>query len=672
MTMRTPIAGSRRATSFPFNGIVAAGLVLFGSVHWLQAQAPFFLQQPASTNVSPGGTAVFSVAATGAPPVRLQWKVNGVNLPNETNNTLAITNALPQRMGAYQVTAHNAAGAVDSLVAVLTVNGVPALPTTDDFAQRGSLGSNSSGVGVATNLSAGLEMGEPVHGKPGGASLWLKWQPDQSGIATFRTTGSSLDTLLAVYTGNVLNALQRVAADDDRGGFLTSEVRFNVQGGTEYQIALDGYYAARGRFVLSWDLEATSDRLPVILSQPPDRTTGPGGSVMMEVVATNLSGMPLSYQWHRNDVPLTNETDSVLLLTNVTPAAVGLYTVSVTATSPLTNRTVLSRAASLQINVTGGGFDPNAFAQPKFREAGDPTQGPFLVGRGGGREDPGKNAAPAGGFTGTQIFSTYGSVKEPGEPNHCGVLGGYSVWFTYAPPTNGFLTVDTIGSSFNTILAAYTWNGVDFSALNPLNCANVPGAGGESITVGATNGTTCYIVVDGVSNAFGTVHLNYSLVSPPVILTNPVSRTVQEGSNVTLTAAASGVPTPLLRWRFNSNVLAGATNTSLTRTNFQPAAEGAYDLVATNAAGAATSSVARLYLLNANCPAKFMDSSNTASGAFTSLLLAGFGSNYIIQASTNLSNWVALRTNVFTNGLLQFTDTNAAAFSNRYYRLVAP
>ena len=41
------------------------------------------------------------------------------------------------------------------------------------------------------------------------------------------------------------------------------------------------------------------------------------------------------------------------------------------------------------------------------------------------------------------------------------------------------------------------------------------------------------------------------------------------------------------------------------------------------------------------------------------------GSQYVVQASTNLVNWVCLETNTapFT-----FTDTNAASFDQRYYR----
>ena len=39
--------------------------------------------------------------------------------------------------------------------------------------------------------------------------------------------------------------------------------------------------------------------------------------------------------------------------------------------------------------------------------------------------------------------------------------------------------------------------------------------------------------------------------------------------------------------------------------------------------------------------------------------------NYVIEASTNLFNWVSLVTNASP---FQFTDTNRAGFRQRYYR----
>ena len=77
--------------------------------------------------------------------------------------------------------------------------------------------------------------------------MWLTWVAPANGIVTFRTTGSSFDTLLAVYTGNTLGTLQAVASDDDSGGFFTSAVSFNAAADTPYQIAVDGLGGARGQ-----------------------------------------------------------------------------------------------------------------------------------------------------------------------------------------------------------------------------------------------------------------------------------------------------------------------------------------------------------------------------------------------------------------------------------------
>ena len=59
-------------------------------------------------------------------------------------------------------------------------------------------------------------------------------------------------------------------------------------------------------------------------------------------------------------------------------------------------------------------------------------------------------------------------------------------------------------------------------------------------------------------------------------------------------------------------------------------------------------------------------------GQFQFLLTGSTGSNYIVQASTNLSDsfWVSLRTNAapFT-----FVESNVVALPQRYYRgMVAP
>ena len=88
----------------------------------------------------------------------------------------------------------------------------------DNFADRVTL-AGANGAVAGSSLFATKEPGEPNHGgKPGGRSVWFTWQAPNDGIASFRTNGSSFDTLLGVYTGTNVSELTTIAGDDDGGG----------------------------------------------------------------------------------------------------------------------------------------------------------------------------------------------------------------------------------------------------------------------------------------------------------------------------------------------------------------------------------------------------------------------------------------------------------------------
>ncbi len=106
--------------------------------------------------------------------------------------------------------------------------------------------------------------------------------------------------------------------------------------------------------------------------------------------------------------------------------------------------------------------------------------------------------------------------------------------------------------------------------------------------------------------------------SAPSITTQPASQTVTAGSSVTFTATATGTPSPSYQWRWNGTNIAGATGTSLTLSNVQPAQAGNYTVLVTNAFGSITSSNALLTVcsltngLTAYYP--FNHNANDASG----------------------------------------------------------
>jgi hypothetical protein len=56
---------------------------------------------------------------------------------------------------------------------------------------------------------------------------------------------------------------------------------------------------------------------------------------------------------------------------------------------------------------------------------------------------------------------------------------------------------------------------------------------------------------------------------------------------------------------------------------------------------------------------------------FQFVVLGQNNRSYVVQASSNLVNWVSLNTNVAFTGEFEFLDTNAPAFPRRYYRAFA-
>src|SRR5579864_1831546 len=98
----------------------------------------------------------------------------------------------------------------------LAAGSVLAQPANDNFANAISLGSATWGSVSNDNTGATAEPNEPPHaGFTATNSIWYTWTAPQSGDVELDTIGSSVDTVLAVYTGTSLANLNQVAANDD-------------------------------------------------------------------------------------------------------------------------------------------------------------------------------------------------------------------------------------------------------------------------------------------------------------------------------------------------------------------------------------------------------------------------------------------------------------------------
>lgn len=156
---------------------------------------------------------------------------------------------------------------------------------------------------------------------------------------------------------------------------------------------------------------------------------------------------------------------------------------------------------------------------------------------------PGNDAfASATALSGSSLSTTgwnYNATAQTGEPQHAGVAGGSSVWWTWTAPSTGVLTLDTSGSDFDTLLAVYTGSSV--SALTSVGANDNASSGvtTSAVSVAVTAGQTYSIAVDGKSGAQGAIALSLSLGAPSADLSvtlTPSTTTPTAGSTVTLTA----------------------------------------------------------------------------------------------------------------------------------------
>jgi subtilisin family serine protease len=118
-------------------------------------------------------------------------------------------------------------------------------------------------------------------------------------------------------------------------------------------------------------------------------------------------------------------------------------------------------------------------------------------------------AVPLIGQSGSVYADNIDATQETGEPAHAGNSGGRSVWWTWTPPLTGPVTLATLGSDFDTLLAVYTGGSPASASLTAENNDAPPGST-SAVSFTATAGTTYRVAVDGVAAAWGTITLTWS------------------------------------------------------------------------------------------------------------------------------------------------------------------
>ena len=112
-------------------------------------------------------------------------------------------------------------------------------------------------------------------------------------------------------------------------------------------------------------------------------------------------------------------------------------------------------------------------------------------------------------MTGSTYIMSTTTATSTGDPvPGCGYNPGKGVWFTYAPPASGTVTISTCGSDFDTVLAVYSGA---CGSLTQVACDDDSGPAcsgtAASVSFTATLGATYYILAAGYNGVSGNLHI---------------------------------------------------------------------------------------------------------------------------------------------------------------------
>ncbi|HOC55404.1 MAG TPA: immunoglobulin domain-containing protein [Verrucomicrobiota bacterium] len=415
----------------------------------------------------------------------------------------------------------------------------------------GAIGSNGGTSGTIEFVGVSGKTGTtpiPTRTVVAGAWTTLKFNLPQEPVAGFTGNG-----ILESTTGKaVLEALALVPA----GGMGV------------YNVYLDNFVQVQNA-ALSWSLEAGAPAGAAI-----DASTG-------EFTWTPVAGQgPATYnitvRVTDSGTPTTSATTTFAVTVSAPPVitaqpqsqAVGAgsnvtFSVTATGTAPL----------SYQWRKNGGTISGATASSYTLANAQPSDAGSYSV----------VVANAVGTVTSSNAVLTVSAVENPpsitAQPQSLTRIQGASATFS----------VTATGTA--PLYYQWYWNG---SALAGATQSSYTDASVQPADAGS------YVVV--VTNHVGSATSDAAILTvlvPPAIVTQPQSRAVIEGTNVTFTVSASGTAPLSFQWRKGGTPISGATGTSYSLSNVQASDAGTYTVVVTNAAGSATSANA---VLTVNVP----------------------------------------------------------------------
>ena len=437
-------------------------------------------------------------------------------------------------------------------------------PPNDAFARRIGLTGSSPELSVNT-LGASAEQNEPAHEPPAaGSSIWWTWTAPGDGIASFDVLAYAEGGFvqIAVYTGETLEALQRVPAFANAYGFSP----FLAHGGQTYQIACDDLNASShgGRFRLRFSPLPVNDAFAArqpLAEDSADVLAVNYGATLEPGEPDHHPGSPNGGSlWWRWRAP---RTASIRLLASENPVGIAVY-----------RGNVLDQLQPVANGYREVSFDAEAGVE--YDIATDVANGVlerFRLQLAQFQPQPGSKDlfARRQRLSGDRFLfldDNRGAGREFQEPLHGGQYGGHSLWYAWRATIDGEVTLDVQGTAFSfpkPLLGAYT--GTALKGLTQVDGSSPAGELGSTLTFLAHAGEDYAIAVDGKLGQTGVFQFSLRQVAgaPPASL----ELLPQSAGNLSLhVSGLAGRPAvfeysqDLINWAQVEEILAGQDDRS--------------------------------------------------------------------------------------------------------------
>jgi hypothetical protein len=551
-------------------------------------------------------------------------------------------------------------------------------PSNDNFSSAAPL----AGLPVAVNgtmVGATLEENEPGWAS---ASVWYRWTAPSAGAAEATVTLPS-QARLSVYTGTTLSNLTLVAE-----AYPSEPVVFRVEASQHYYICVRNYFGNEGEFTLTVNPGSapTNDDFAAAASISGSAVSVLGSNAGATLQPGEPSSLPHSV-WYRWVAPsnalytIAVEGFEDFLVTPYTGTSLSNLVRAVIATPDssykFSARFFGNKGTTYYLSVSSR-YRGDLFRM-RIRPAAPPPNDNFA------------NRAALSGETMQISASTVDATIEAGEPVADSQANG-SVWYSWTAPASRKMVM-WLPQAYEYRLQVFS--GTTLGALSPIG---IPLFFSPELMFDAEAGQTYAIQITSQLDA--TIQLNLApLVPPPndhftnaFVLTGTLASATGVGLGATSEPGEPGnFYTNSIWWKWTAPasgrvrilpsspvVYSGNSIDSLTivSTVSWPAVTFLAGTGETYYIRVSSWSVRPFQMILAATlppPSPQLESMRRlANGAFELQFDAIMGQTNVIDASTDLFNWIPIATNFLDCGVLNVLDPAAVGFPQRFYRLRAP